>query len=504
MTDMDTINRRRFLCASAISSIAITLGSAKPLIVAQETVKQNHKSQKPNILWICTDQQRYDTIHSLGNKHIRTPNLDKLVETGVAFTHAYCQSQVCTPSRASFLTGMYPDAIRACMNGNDYWGGGAPLITKTLADNGYDCGLSGKLHLSSFHKRIEKRPDDGYRAFHWSHDPQDNWPSGHGYIDWLEEQGFSYNKLIRKHGSIPGELHQTTWCTNMAIDFIRENQKKPWLFSLNCFAPHSLSGKMYPPKDYVKRFDVDSLPGPHFRDSDLKAQKKLKKVNFQTKPTKYGTKEAKLYQAEYWALIEHIDENVGRLIDALQESAQRDNTIVIFTSDHGEALGDHGLRRKGCRFFDGLVRVPLIISWPGRFKKGIKSDALVELTDIVPTLLEATGLPVPNKMHGKSLMGILEGEADPHNHRDFVRSVYYNALHGTESYATMLRTRKYKIVNYHGHDTGELFDLEKDPYEFENLWDDPAHADVRFDLMRKSFDALAFAVDTGPPRVGEK
>lgn len=457
---------------------------------------------RPNILWICTDQQRFDTIAALGNEHIRTPNLDKLVESGVAFTQAYCQSPFCTPSRASFLTGMYPDAIHACMNGNDHWDNAAPMITKTLAETGYDCGLSGKLHLSSARPgHSEERPDDGYRVFHWSHDPEDRWPEGHAYNDWLRSQGTDYNSLIQKHGSIPAPLHQTTWCTTMAMDFIREKRSGPWLFSLNIFAPHSLNGKMVPPKDYVRRFDVDELPGPYFHASDLQAQKRLKGVGFQTEPRQYPEKDAKRYQAEYWALVEHIDENIGRLMEALEKTGQRDNTIVIFTSDHGESLGDHGLRRKGCRFYEGLVRVPLIISWPNRFKQGLRSDALVELTDIVPTLLESSGLVVPKNMHGHSLLTILIGNADPHVHREYVRSIFYRAGSGN-SYGSMIRTRNHKLVIYHGNRLGELFDMKKDPHEFNNLWDDPALAEVRFKLMKIALDAAAFATDLGPERIG--
>jgi arylsulfatase A-like enzyme len=161
------------------TGLALTLPFLTMSLVAAE--RPAGTATRPNILWICTDQQRFDTIGSLGNPHIRTPHLDRLVESGVAFTHAYCQSPACTPSRASFLTGLHPDTVHGCMNGNDYWGDTAPLITRTLADAGYDCGLSGKLHLSSVHRRIEKRPDDGYRVFHWSHDPQDAWPKGHAY-----------------------------------------------------------------------------------------------------------------------------------------------------------------------------------------------------------------------------------------------------------------------------------------------------------------------------------
>jgi len=123
---------------------------------------------RPNILWICTDQQRWDTIHALGNPHIRTPNIDRLVSEGVSFTRTYCQSPICTPSRASFLTGLYPSSVHNCGNGNERWSEGAPLLPKLLKDAGYDCGLAGKLHLAGCQGRVEPRPkDDGYRVFKW-------------------------------------------------------------------------------------------------------------------------------------------------------------------------------------------------------------------------------------------------------------------------------------------------------------------------------------------------
>ncbi len=498
---MNKINRRRFLQVSAAPGIAMLLGSTKNSSGAKRSGRISAKSKRPNILWICTDQQRYDTIHALGNEYIRTPNIDKLVETGTAFEHAYCQSPICTPSRASFLTGMYPSTIHACINGNDHWGEAAPLITKTLADIGYDCGLAGKFHLSSaMAHEPELRPkDDGYRRFWYSHAPHQGIGKGNQYTDWLTSIGQNYKTLKKKYGYIPAKWHQTTWCADRTIEFIKEKHNGPWLFSVNIYDPH---GPFDPPQEYIDRFDIESLPGPSFRESDLNAQEQLAEINFQGKARRPSYPDAKLTQAKYWAQIELIDENIGRILEVLEKSGQRENTVIIFTSDHGEMAGDHGLNKKGCRFYEGLVRVPLIFSWPGHIEQGLRSDALVELVDIVPTLLELTGLSVPDTMQGKSLLPILKGKADPDKHREFVRCVYYKVLQGPESYATMLRNKRYKIVNYHGHALGELFDLKKDPYEFNNLWEDPAYADVRFELMKKSFDALAFAVDTGPPRVG--
>ena len=457
--------------------------------------------QRPNILWICTDQQRYDTIHALGNAHIRTPNLDRLVEQGVAFTHAYCQSPICTPSRASFLTGMYPSTVHACINGNDRWDEAAPLVTKTLADAGYECALAGKFHLASaMAHEPELRPrDDGYRHFWYSHAPHQGIGKGNQYTDWLESMGQDYNTLKKKHGYIPAKWHQTKWCADRTIAFIKEEHNSPWLCSVNIYDPH---GPFDPPQEYVDGFDINSVPGPLFRESDLAAQAKLSSVMFQSKARRPKLRDAKLNLIKYWGQIELIDENVGRMLQALEQTGQEDNTVVIFTSDHGEMAGDHGLKKKGCRFYEGLVRVPLIFSWPGHIQKGLRSDALVELLDITPTLLELADQPVPETMHGRSLLPILQGKTDPGHHREFVRCEYYEVLQGPRSYATMLRTRQYKLVTYHGLDWGELFDLRNEPHEFENLWDDPKHAQTRFNLMRKSFDSLALSVDLGTERVG--
>ncbi len=458
-------------------------------------------ANRPNVLWICTDQQRWDTIHGLGNEHIRTPNLDRLCGEGVAFTHAFCQSPICTPSRAAFLTGMYPRFLNACTNGNESWQNEAPLVTRTLADAGYDCGLAGKLHLSAAHNRIEPRPDDGYRVFHWSHHPHDSWPEGHAYNDWLKSQGIDHTATKKRLGYIPAEYHQTKWCTDRATNFIKEERSGPWLFSLNCFDPHP---PLDPPKEYLDRFDLDRLPLPEFMEEDLREEAALAEagINFQTKARRISPEKARLDLAKYWAMIELIDDNVGRLMATLEETGQRKNTVILFTSDHGHMIGDHGLNNKGCRFYEGLVRVPLIISWPGKFETGLRSDALVELIDITPTLLELAGLPVPGGMHGRSLLPLLEGEADPGRHRDFVRCTFTDTLQGPESRATMIRDRRYKLINYHSTGLGQLFDLDSDPNEHRNLWNSAEYAAVKSRLLVESFDAEVMSVDEGSERAG--
>ena len=345
----------------------------------------------------------------------------------------------------------------------------------------------------------------GYRLFHWSHGPHDHWREGHDYAEWLRDQGYSLAEMLEQPQETTPELHQTTWCADRAVDFIKaDHDGKPWLMSVNIFDPHA---PFDPPQSYLDRFDIEAMSGPKFRESDLAAQAKLSEVDFQTQARRPEDFDAERIQAAYYAMIELIDDNVGRMLDALEGSGQPENTVVIFTSDHGELLGDHGLLLKGCRFYEGLVRVPLIISWPGHFLEDQQRQALVELIDIAPTLLDLVGVSIPERMQGRSLGSLLTDADAIDYHREIVRCEYYSALnpnareHFSGGYATMIRDDRYKLIVYHGHDIGEVFDLHTDPDEFDNLWDDPAMMPVKLRLMQQSFDALAFAVDTGSEQI---
>jgi arylsulfatase len=475
----------------------------------------------PNILWICTDQQRFDTIRALGHPGADTPSLDRLAARGAAFTHAYAQSPICTPSRGSFLTGCYPSTIRCNRNGQSHFPEGPILVTRRFADAGYDCGLIGKLHLASAAGGVEPRTDDGYRYWQYSHAPRDDWKTGHDYADWVRAQGYSLRELARSPDGVPAELHQTAWCVTKTIDFIGEKREGPWLASVNIYDPHP---PFNPPKAYRALFDPAAMPPPLFRESDLVEQELLAEVDFQSevRPPEaldlrdplsandgsailaaQAGQDARVLRAAYFAMIRLIDDQIGRILDHLEETGQAEDTLIVFMSDHGEALGDHGLIQKGARFFDGLVRVPLLLSWPRRVKQGLRSDALVELIDVAPTLLEAAGLKTPAEMQGRSLMPILTGRASADRHRDFVRSEFLDALAKPDATrATMYRDARHKLVVYHGHARGELYDLQADPGEFDNLWEDPAHAGVKTELLKRSFDAAMQALDLGPERLG--
>lgn len=484
---------------------------------------------RPNVLWICTDQQRWDTIAALGFPWAQTPNLDRLVASGTAFARAYCQSPICTPSRTSFLTGMYPIAHHVQRNGNIGFPQHLTLTPQVFRDAGYRTGLIGKLHLSAAQGRVEKRPErDGYEEFYWSQHPEPDWAEGHDYQDWLASRGIDPKEAYRPTGEIvshpvAAEHSQTAWATERALGFIdRPADARPWMLSINLFDPHP---PFDPPKSWFDRFDPAKMPRPIFADSDLRHQARFIGIDQQTRhpvdptltpanphagthshdtpPDSYDIGEIR---AAYMAMIAQIDEMVGTLTATLDATGQRRDTLVLFMSDHGEMLGDHGLLYKGCRFYEGLVHVPFIVSMPGRVREGVVADALVELVDLPATLFDAAGLKTPEQNQGLSLWPILTGTAEPDRHKPYVLSEYFDALrfpHSVGSRGTMYFDGRYKLAVYHDAAEGELFDLASDPDEIHDLWNSPGHAALKAELVLKHFSAMMLASSAGPERVAD-
>ncbi|HHV09565.1 MAG TPA: sulfatase-like hydrolase/transferase [Clostridiales bacterium] len=479
-----------------------------------------------NVLWICTDQQRGDTLGCYGNQYIHTPNLDRLAENGVLFEQAYCQNPTCTPSRASFLTGRYPRTTRCRQNGQRFKTD-EKLISRIFNENGYVCGLSGKLHLNpcapTVCKAMEERGDDGYSVFHWSHGGHDGWAT-HEYFQWLRERGQRFHssnvegsKLVQY--GMDEEYHQTTWCTEKAINFIEANAEygNQWMFSMNIYDPHH---PFDPPRAYLEPYleRLDSLPLPNYHEGELEQKPYFQKVDHKAAYNNHDSNNAaivydnmspyehRLMKASYYAMIELIDHQVGRLMDTLKRLNQLENTIVIFTSDHGEMLGDHGLYLKGPYFYEGAVRVPLILSCPGTILKGKRSHALVELMDIAPTLVEACSFPPQPQMQGKSIWSLLTGKAALNVHKDYVYSEYYNSMpwhKNPTAQCTMVYDGRYKLVAVHSTNEGELYDMKKDPEERNNLWSSPKEVGLKAEMLMKLCNAMAFTVDPMEERISD-
>ncbi len=487
------------------------------------------KQKMPNILWLCTDQQRKDTLGCYGNQFVHTPNLDRLAKMGVRFERAYAQNPVCAPSRASFLTGRYPRTCSVRQNGQDIRED-ERLVPKILSEQGYTCGLSGKLHLSACGPEVcrvrERRIDDGYDYFKWSHHPSEinpagNWPMNE-YTMWLTAKGKTYQTPPRSdckyvNEGMPPEDSQTKWCVDMAMDYIESARQYdlPWLFSVNFYDPHHAFD---PPKEYLDPYlkKLEEIPLPNYREGELDEKPAFQALDHQGAYgivknfpyTEMDDHDHRMIRAAYWAMCDQIDAQVGRILDYLEESGQLSNTLIIYMSDHGENLGDHGMYLKGPYFYENNVNVPLIISWPGVIEGGRVSDALVELVDLAPTICEAAGIQPEEGMQGKSLWPMLMGNAPLSHHRDTVYSEYYNSNinhRDPMAFCTMVRDERYKLVKVHprnGNQTilGELYDLEIDPEESHNLFYDPSYSEVKMRMLELLCDRMAQTIDPLPRR----
>ncbi len=472
---------------------------------------------QPNILVICTDQQRFDAVGAYGNPHIQTPNLDRLASEGVLFENCYVQSPVCAPSRASLMTGRYVASHGLHANGVDI-SPDEELFSRRLADAGYDCGLVGKFHLGACQNaRSEPRLDDGFRVFRWAHDPYPG-SSENAYHRWLKARHPDlYDSARRPDGeytwdTVPTEAHYSHWIGTETIDFLHSSrdESKPFFFVANFFDPHHGFGA---PREYVDRYDPESLPRPVTRDGELDDKPPIftdaseKSYGGNAKGyTEYTHDELMRVRAAYYAMVTLVDDEVGRILDALDEAGLADDTIVVFTSDHGEMLGDHQLMLKGPFMYDCAVRVPLIVRWPGRQQQGSRHE-LVQWIDLAPTFLDAAGAGVSPSYQGDSLAPLIAGSDV--EWRDWALCQYRDSGHPYDPpvHVTMLRHDRWKLVAHHGtpastrERTGELYDLVNDPDELTNLWHDEAHRRVRADLHEQLTDVLVGTEDRSRPRL---
>ncbi len=474
---------------------------------------------QPNILWFSTDRQRFDTLGCYGNPFVRTPNLDRLAAGGGWFEHAICQSPICSPSRASFLTGRYPRATRVNRNGQ-----GIPadekLISRLLADAGYVCGHAGKMHLSAGDPLVtqwcERRIDDGYVVYDWSLHPPG--PPASPYTAWLSEKGVTF-KRTPVEGSpyvqigMPAELSNPGWTAQRAINFIRCSPAvaRPWFFTCNFEAPHN---PFDPPEPFLRRYldRLSDIPLPRYRPGELEDKPPFQRTD---RAGVWGggsgffgyeqmsDRDHRMIRAAYWALCDHVDYEIGRVVEALRESGQLANTLILFTADHGEMLGDHGFYFQGPYFYPEMVQVPLIISGAG-IGKPVRCTSFVELVDLAPTVMEAAGLSRYAGMQGKSLWPLLTGREPAEGHRADAYSEYYQAIptgHRSTggAYCTGLRNREYALTVVHNREEGELYDLHEDPGESRNRWNDPAYGDVKIRMLKRLCDRMAETIDPLPP-----
>lgn len=476
----------------------------------------------PNILLICTDQQRFNALGAAGNDEIHTPHLDRLARQGVRFENCYVQNPVCAPSRASLMTGQY-------VHTHGLWANGVTLpshhriVTEQLAEGGYDCGLVGKYHLAACAKGRTEQAPPGVRAFRWAHDPYPG-SSENAYHRWLQvAHPDVHEALVRGRtdanllsvgtiDEVPVEAHYSRWVGNETIDWLRHGRRRdqPFFFISNFFDPHHGFGA---PKEYLDRYRADRLSQPVTVDLELQSKPDIFKeasqrsyAGFARGWAEYTADELQQVKAAYYAMVSLVDDEVGRILQALDDEGLSENTIVIFTSDHGEMLGDHQLMLKGPMMYDVAVRVPLIMRWPERFPSGAVVAELVQWIDLTSTLCEVAGVSELPNGQGSSLVGLATGDVT--DHRGWALSEYRNSGHAYDPavHTTMLRSGDAKIIVHHGRPAtdrprqGELYDLAQDPDELVNLYDDPAHADLRNRMTAMLLDVLVSTEDRSAVR----
>ncbi|MBX2880938.1 MAG: sulfatase-like hydrolase/transferase [Granulosicoccus sp.] len=485
----------------------------------------------PNILFICTDQQRGDSLNCTGAPWAVTPNLDKLAGEGALFHNCYVQNPVCSPSRASLFTGKY-------VANHGLHANGVPLparhtlFTRLLADAGYDCGMIGKQHLSPCDSwQTEPRRDDGYRVFKWAHGPNHR-ALENDYHAWLRkthpeiysdifpDKGGNESTAYSNKAStgtpidhVKKEAHYSHWVTECAREFIAHPraQSEPFCLVANFFDPHHSFGA---PQEFRDLIDSDAIPEPWMREDEL--SNKPSEQTFYSKTSYAGvapgfqdyTKEQiREIRAQYWAMIALVDYEVGRMLQTLEESGLAENTLVVFTSDHGEMLGNHQQLLKGPQLYDDLTHVPLIVRWPGWVEPAQSIDQLVQWIDLPATFLDAAGCAKAKGVQGESLIPLMRGENI--QWRNWALSEYRDSGFTTDPQimTTMLRHEQWKLIVWHGapatggQRNGELYDLSADPHELYNLFHDSNYAAVRQQLKLKLLDVMAETEDRAQPRV---
>ncbi|HWL54922.1 MAG TPA: sulfatase-like hydrolase/transferase [Chthoniobacteraceae bacterium] len=486
----------------------------------------------PNILWITTDRQRRNTLGCYGNPLVTTPNLDRLAAEGVVMEEAWCQSPICAPSRASFLTGRYPRTTRVNRNAQRI-PPDEKVISRLLADHGYVCGHAGKYHLAPSCPGIadwcEPRTDDGYSVFDWSMHPPDMPVSQ--YTAWLVEHGIEFQREP-VNGSryvqfgMDEKTSNTAWVAQRGINFLSVSQQleRPWFFSMNINDPHS---PLDPPRRFLEPYldRLDEMPLPQYTEGELEQKPFYQKIDHHgvygagIRHLKEGGKQGgfsaaamsdddhRLIAAAYYAMIDHIDYQAGRVVEALEATGQLENTLILFMSDHGEMLGDHGVYFQGPYFYESMMRVPLLMRLPGKIASNIRVPAMVELVDLAPTLLDLAGVPPYEGMQGRSFRRLLEPDAGRSHFRDSVYFEYYRAIPSGRyepggGQLTGVRTREFALSVVHGIDDGELYDLRHDPAETCNLWRDPAYLAVKAGMLKLLCDRQAETIDPLPKAEG--
>jgi arylsulfatase len=453
-------------------------------------------NKKPNIIFIITDQQRFDTIRELGATNYITPNIDKLVREGVSFNNCFIPAASCIPCRASLFSGYYPHNNKVWSN-LDSWD---KTWVSDLADNGYQCINIGKMHTqpfeatAGFHQRYITENKDRYLRSRYFFDDWDKSLAVRNLVKPQREiyrQREDYDSALGAFlWSIDEDMHPDIFVENRVHWWLSNSPKseKPLFLQIGFPGPHPPYDPLPKYAELYKDVEFDLL---EIEESDLENQpmpwKKLREHNYEIdhdsiKFYANPSMENRQRQRRYYAAnVTMIDEAIGRIIKKLEETGYLENSIIIFTSDHGDALGDHGHSQKWT-MYDSIMRVPCIVWSPNKFLPK-KIEELCQLHDLGPTILELAGIKIEPNLDAISLLpALLDG-------KEFIGRDYVYAEEGASHVfdssiaMLMIRDKRYKLIFFPDYDEGALFDLETDPNEICNLWN--TEIEKRREMERK-------------------
>ncbi len=439
--------------------------------------------ERPHIIFIITDQQRYDTIRALGYDHVDTPNLDRLVREGVSFEQCFISAASCAPARASLFTGLYPHTTGILKNA-DRW---RRSWVEQLNTAGYHCTNIGKMHTwpfetpLGFDQRFVVENKDRFLEGRYYLDEWDKALRARGLV---KQQRELYRKLPdyrERLGAfewkLPEDTHPDFFVGDLASWWIRNTPPKDSLFLQIGFpGPH-------PPYDPIPRFaepyldrDLPLLP---VTEEELANQPEpFRGMRIHNTEVDHDSvvhllepspEQRHRQRAYYLANVTMIDQKIGEILEALEETGYLENAVLVFTSDHGDCLTDHGHSQKWT-MYDLVTRMPMIVWSPNRFDGGRVITELCQQMDIGPALLELAGAPLPEIMEAESLLPALRGES--YSGRPYVYAEQSGDGNFTTSqFMTMVRDQKWKLVHFLDEPWGQLFNLEADPDEVNNLWD---------------------------------
>ena len=494
----ERLNRRDFLKALSASSAACAfMGCAGKQIPS----KQQPFKGKPNIIFIMTDDHAAHALSCYGSKINKTPNLDRLAQEGMIFRNCFCTNSICAPSRAVILTGKHSH-INGVLDNRLPFDANQQTFPKLLQKNGYQTAMIGKWHLKSN-------------------------PTGFDYWNILPGQGVYYNPEMIEMGQRKKYTgYVTDIITDHALNWLKKasTKQQPFCLLYQHKAPHR---RWLPGPKHLNMYDDVTIPEPEtlFDDyrtrCDAARQQEMsvahnldsKDLKLETPPglnpdqlklwqAAYGPKNEAFKKAnltgrelikwkyqryikDYLRCIASVDDNVGRVLDYLDESGLAANTVVVYTADQGFYLGDHGWFDKRFMYKESF-RMPFIVRYPQMIKPGSVNNDLVQNLDFAPTLLDLAHAPIPPDIQGRSMRELLEGKTP----QDWPDSLYYHyyefpAVHMVKRHYG-IRTKRYKLIHfYYDIDAWELYDLEKDPHELNNIYADPTYAPIVKKLKTK-------------------